>query len=415
MDWPKVIIHIDADAFFAAIEIRDNPDLKGKPVIIGARPGSRGVVSTCSYELENMAFVRLCPYPQRIDCALMEYISGQTLKYSESFGIMFDICAKYSPIVEKTSIDEGYLDVTSNGKEIAENLKKEIREKIGITISAGVAYCRYLSKLAAEMNKPDGLGIIGPGDAQAFLKDLPVGKLPSVGPKLKAKLNNLGIYKTGELAALPEQWFTSNFGKFGKRLHQLSLGIDHESVGQPHEVKSISEETTFEQDIHDTSKLQSILAKLTQDVGYRLRKRGFLAKTLGIKVRYSDFHTINREISVPVPVDSDSELYALAKSLFIKIKKDKPIRLIGVGVKNFTSKKYDQQSLFSQTQKSWATVSKVIDSLREKYGAGIVALGASLPEVLSEGDSGNTSSGGIGNEEHLDQGSVGRDSGRHRS
>lgn len=378
--WPRVIILIDADAFFAAVEMRDNPEYRGKPLIIGALPGTRGVVSTCSYEARKYGVRSAMPISQAYRlCPHGIYIRPNMRKYVEASNAMFAICEKYTPLVERVSVDEGYLDVTpGDGAQTAQRIKEEIREEVGIPVTAGVSYCKFLAKIAAEEAKPDGLGVIGPDEALKFLKDLPVVKIPGVGPKTARLLESQGIRTAGDLRSVPPGYLEASFGKYGTRLVELANGIDDSPVVPVHETKSISEETTLEEDESDREILYAILAELSQDVGYRLRNHGFRAKTIGIKVRYSDFSTVTRAKTLPYPVNSDAEIYTCAKGLFDGLSPSRPVRLLGVAASNLSTGDTRQPRLFSEEAKPWENVSKAVDNLRKKYGKNVVNLGAAL-------------------------------------
>lgn len=381
MSWPRVIILIDADAFFASIEQRDNPEYRGKPVIVGARPGTRGVVATCSYEARKFGVRSAMPISQAYRlCPHGIYVGHNMAKYQKVSARMFDVCHKFTPLVEKVSIDEGYLDITPlPGKETARSIRREIRESLGITVTAGVSYCRYLAKIAAEESKPDGLGVIGPEDADAFLQDLSVSKLPGVGPKTADSLTREGITTVGHLRTMPPAWFQARFGKTGVRMQQLSMGIDNTPVSPAQRAKSISEEVTFNEDQDEQEFLLAVLARLSQDVGHRLRTAGLRCRTAGIKVRYSDFFTLTREKSLPVPFASDAEIFQCAKELFQALPgSSRPVRLLGVGVKSLEPSQTVQPMLLAEEEKPWQDVSRVMDSLRIKYGKKMISLGAAI-------------------------------------
>lgn len=378
MEDSRVIILIDADAFFAAIEQRDHPEYRGKPVIVGARPGTRGVVSTCSYEARKYGVRSAMPISQAYRlCPHGIYLPPNFKVYSEVSKAMFEICEKYTPIVEPVSIDEGYLDVTpSDGVSIARKIREEIRETLGITVTAGVSYCRYLAKMAAEENKPDGLGVVTRENALDFLNDLPVGKLPGVGPRTVETLLQHGVRTCGDLRTMPPAWFEKTFGKFGTRLYELAFGIDDTPVGVWRAAKSVSEETTFEEDQTDKEFLIAVLARLSQDVGFRLRESRYSARTVSIKVRYSNFDTITRAKSLPAPVSSDPDIFQAAKDLFEKLQSGRPVRLLGVGASNLSDQGVAQPMLLGG--KSWDKVSQAVDALRKKYGKKVINLGAAI-------------------------------------
>jgi len=378
--WPRVIILIDADAFFAAVEVRDHPEYRGKSVIVGARPGSRGVGSTCSYEARRYGVRSAMPISQAYRlCPDGIYLTPNMEKYAEASRQVFEICESYTPLVEQVSIDEGYLDVTPlPGEEIAQKIRERVRKEVGITVTAGVSYCRYLAKLAAEEAKPDGLGVVPPDKALDFLRDLPVGKLPGVGPKTVRVLESHGVRTVGDLRSMPQAWFESTLGKYGARLKDLSEGRDPTPIETSRTAKSVSEETTFDVDQTDPEILYAVLAQLSQDVGWRLRQYGLWSKTIGIKVRFSDFATVSRERTLPTYVNADAEIFACVKDLFDRLDRPRPVRLLGVSAGSLSDKAVGQRGLFDEEEKSWEEVSKAVDRLRSKYGKNLVKLGATL-------------------------------------
>lgn len=378
--WPRIIILVDADAFFASVEMRDHPEYRGKPVIVGARPGTRGVVSTCSYEARKFGVRSAMPISQAYRlCPGGVYVPPDFHKYQETSNGIFEICERYSPLVERVSIDEGYIDVTPDpGVDVARRIREEVRSVWGVTVTAGVSYCRYLAKIVAEESKPDGLGVISPEDALGFLTPLPVGKLPGVGPKTLKVLEDHGIHNVGDLRSMPPAWFESTLGKYGARLKDLAEGRDPTPVETSRAAKSISEETTFEVDQDDRELLYAVMATLCQDVGFRLRQQDLSARTVAIKVRLKDFTTFSREKTFLSPVSSDADIFTCAKALFDTLKVTQPVRLIGVGAGGLQGRAGAQPSLFEEESKSWEEVSKAVDSLRRKYGKKLVNLGATL-------------------------------------
>jgi len=387
--WPKVIILIDADAFFASVEIRDNPQYKGLPVIVGARLGTRGVVSTCSYEARKYGVRSAMPISTAYKlCPDGVYLIPDGRRYREASKEVFHICRRYTPYIEVVSIDEAYLDVTpSDGRDIAEAIRRDVQAEVGVTVTAGVSYCKYLAKIVAGESKPDGVGLVSPDEALEFLAPLSVGKLPGVGPKSRKLLEDRGIRTVADLRGTPQGWLQETFGKTGSRLWELARGIDPSPVVYEGQApKSLSEETTFETDVGDRDLLFTVLARLSADVGFRLRKEGMKSKTVGIKVRYSDFKTVNREVTMPSAFDSDARIYSLAKDLFSRLPIPRPIRLLGVGVYNLVEGGPEQPMLFGDEDALWDDVSKVADNLRRKYGRKMIEMGASLKNPKSPPD-----------------------------
>ena len=292
---------------------------------------------------------------------------------------MFHIFSKYSPIIEQLSVDEAFIDATGeDGVKIASGIRKEVEEHLGITVSAGISYCKYLAKLASDWAKPDGLKLIHEKDAIDFLSKLPVSSLPGIGPKTQSKLASHGITTVGILRQMPANWFTDVFGKSGRRFREMCNGIDNDPVTPNREVKSISEETTFPEDITSLAMLKPYLAALSQNVAFRLRKAQLKCKTVGIKIRFSDFSTITREHTISQPISSDPEIFGQTKMLLENAPLTKPVRLLGVSVKGLASNVPTQVSLFEPPGLPWDSVSQSMDLLRKKYGKPVLFLGASL-------------------------------------
>ncbi|MGI6620396.1 MAG: DNA polymerase IV [Bacillota bacterium] len=382
----RCIIHIDADAFFASVEQRDNPGLRGKPVIIG-NPHSRGVVSTCSYEARVYGVRSAMPASQAYRlCPHGIFIKPRMERYKQVSDAMFDIFDRYSPVIEKVSIDEAYIDVTGeDGVGIAESIRRDIKRELGITASAGVSYCKFLAKLASDSCKPDGLRHIMKEEARDFLDSLPVSRLPGIGPKTQSKLDALGISTIGALSKMPEAWFVRVFGKAAKRFQDMARGIDNEPVTPWREPKSISEENTFDDDIDSMDCLQGQLAVLAQNVAFRLRKSRLKCRTVGVKIRYHNFSTITREHTLSEAVSSDAEIFHRAKALLEAAAPDKPVRLLGIVAKGLVPARSRQASLFEFHESPWDRVSRSMDELRMKYGKPVVLLGPCLKSRASDG------------------------------
>ncbi len=376
----RLIMHIDADAFFASVEQKDNPELRGKPVIIGHDPRNRGVVSTCSYEARAYGVHSAMPVSQAYRlCPTGIFVKPRMKRYQEVSAAMFAIFDKYSPLIEELSIDEAFIDATGeDAVKLASHICKEVKRELGITVTAGISYCKYLAKIASDLAKPDGLKLIGTNEAYSFLSGLPVSRLPGVGPKTGAKLASMRIASVGTLRQMPEDWFIKVFGKSGPRVLELCNGIDNEPVTRSREAKSIGEETTFQYDIADWNILRTHLASLSQNVAFRLRKAGLKSKTVGIKIRFADFSTITREYTTPEHISSDPGIFQEATKLLESVKRPKPVRLVGVTAKGLTPEGKIPPSLFENHLSSWDIVSRSIDSLRSKYGKPVLFLGSSM-------------------------------------
>ncbi len=358
--WKKAIIHIDMDAFFAAIEVRDNPALAGKPVIIGGNPQSRGVVSTCSYEarkfgvhsaMSSSEAYRRCP--QGI------FIRGDHAKYAGVSRQIHAVFDEYTPLVQPLSCDEAFLDVTGvqrlfgSPPEIAEKIRRHIFSVVNLTASAGVAGTLFVAKIASDMNKPDGLTVIEDDEVMSRLAPLPVGRIWGLGKVGVKRVNELGIRSIGDLQNWPENELVGALGNIGSHLFRLCRGIDkREITGEMEREKSVSNETTFDSDILAFSELDRTLLYLSDKVARRCRKYGLEGRVVQLKVKYHDFKQVTRRVTLIRPTANSQIIYNTVKEL-LKEKTDaglKPVRLVGVGVGSFTDDSAEngfQSSLFA--------------------------------------------------------------------
>jgi DNA polymerase-4 len=390
----RIILHVDMDAFFAAIEQLDHPELRGCPVIVGALPEERGVVATCSYEarrfgvrsaMPSAAAARLCP--EGI------FMPTRHERYSEVSDQIMAIFRELTPQVEPVSVDEAFLDISgvpgglADPVAVARDLKHRIRERTGLTASVGVAPNKFLAKLASDMQKPDGLTLVpfGPEEIRAFLAPLPVGRIWGVGARTAEELGRHGLRHIGQIQQLAPETLARYCGPtFGPRLWQLARGIDDRPVeADPREEKSISNEETFATDIADPERLRAELIPLVEKVARRLRQVGRQARTIQIKLRFSDFRTITRQQSLPSPTDSDRVLLAAALALFARQSLPQPIRLIGFGVSGLLEQGMEntlrQPSLFREETENDPerdrALDQAVDELRALYGDRILRRG----------------------------------------
>jgi DNA polymerase IV len=341
MDQRK-IVHIDMDAFYASVEQRDDPSLRGKPVVVAWR-GNRSVVCAASYEARRFGIrsampaaraERLCPDAVFVPPDFSRYraVSRQTR----------EIFQRHTDLVEPLSLDEAYLDVTENktglasATEVARTIRARIREELSLTASAGVAPNKYLAKIASDWRKPDGLFVIRPGDVESFLPPLPVGRLPGVGKVTEDKLHKLGAQTIGELQALEMPALESHFGRYGRRLYQLARGIDHNPVTPHRPTQSISAEDTFATDVplEDTAAKIRALAEKTWNAS---RKETRIAHTVVLKLKTSDFKILTRSLTPDAPPASCEELIRIALALRERVELGPAarFRLVGVGLSNF--------------------------------------------------------------------------------
>lgn len=342
--WERMIVHIDMDAFFAAVEIRDNPELKGKPVVVGGNPQGRGVVSTASYEARKFGIHSAMPAARAKQlCPDAIFLRPNFSKYSQVSDQVRSILSKYTELVEPVSIDEAYLDVTQNRLKIedpiliAKMIQQNIFAATRLTASCGVAPNKYLAKIASDIKKPNGLTVVQPGYEKEFLENLPVRKIPGVGPVSEKELHKLGIKTVGELALKSREELIRLFGKWGNSLYNRARGIDHSPVITEWDPKQMSSEETFEHDLIEIPKMEAKIRELAEQVSFYLKRDHFHARTVTLKVKYSDFKIITRSKTFQNSFDEAEVMEREA----IKLLKEKteagrrPIRLLGVGASHF--------------------------------------------------------------------------------
>jgi DNA polymerase IV len=326
------------DAFYASIEQRDNPELKGKPVIVGGRPEERGVVAAASYEARKFGIRSAMPTSRAIAaCRDLVIIPPDFRKYTEVSRRLYDYYKEFSDIIEPLSLDEAYLDVTENKKripyatDIAVELKKRIKAGLGLTASAGVAPNKLLAKIASDERKPDGLFVIKPHQVDAFMKKLDVKKIWGVGKVTLAKLNNKGVFTCSDLQRYSEDELSALFGKFGHDLYFFCRGIDERPVITEREIKSIGAEITFRIDYLDPDKIKEAIYSQTERVSARLKKNNLKGRTITLKIKYADFSLITRSITLEETVCDIEKIYKAAEKLLEKTEAgERKIRLVGV-------------------------------------------------------------------------------------
>ncbi|RCW62073.1 DNA polymerase IV [Halanaerobium sp. ST460_2HS_T2] len=369
------ILHADMDAFFSAVEQRENPELQKKPVIVGGVSlSNRGVVSTASYEARKFGVHSAMPIAKAKKlCPAGIYLPARHGLYKKVSGEIFAILKKYTPLVEKLSIDEAFLDVKGcerlygDSIEIAEKIKAEVKQKTDLTISIGVSINKFLAKLASDYDKPDGLTVIRKKDIKEFMRNLDIDKIWGVGDVFAAKLAEKKIYKASDIWPYSLEELKKSYGKAGVKLFFLSRGIDNRDVKSQNEIKSVSHEETFGENISDRDKLFAYLFKMSEKVSFRLHSNSIKGATIFIKVRYSDFSTYSRQQSLKVAVNSSEEIYQRAKNLLIQNNLlDKPLRLLGIGVSNLCLEGQEQLNLFAEANED--QLDQTIDELKRKYG-----------------------------------------------
>ena len=383
---PKVIAHIDMDAFFAAVEQRDDPLLRGRPVVVGADPHNgrgRGVVSTCSYEARVYGIHSAQPISlayQKCPHAVFLPVNGS--KYHRVSGEIFRILHDFTPDVQPVSIDEAFLDITGSFHfyktplATAQTVKKMIFEKIRLTCSIGIAPNKMTAKIASDVCKPDGLLEVTPDKVLEFLWPLPVERLWGVGPKTKEAFHRLGVRTVGELARIPEEEMCERFGEHGRHLYELSHGVDERDVELDEEIKSVSHEHTFDQDCRDMAAIDDVFLHLSEKVSRRLRKNDLKGKTLTVKIRLKGFETHTRAHTFSERTNFVEDIYRPAKEIFLKFyKQGMSIRLIGVRMSNFDDP-YMRDSLFADVRdEKKEKIHRTMDLIKDKFGEGAIHRG----------------------------------------
>jgi len=373
-----MILHVDMDAFYASVEERDNPELRGKPVIVGGTPEGRGVVAAANYvartfgvhsAMASRQALRLCPNAIVLRPRMEHYakISAQ----------IREIFHRYTPTVEPLSLDEAFLDANGSVQlfgsveSIGRAIKEDIRRELNLVASVGVAPNKYLAKLASDLDKPDGFTVILPDDVQRVLDSLPVTRIWGVGKVTKKKFDALGIQCISQLLQLSVSQLTKEFGDGGQHFWNLARGIDDRPVVADREAKSISHETTFAVDVSDIDVLRAWLMELTEQVAQRLRAQHVLARTVHLKVRYSNFDTITRSKSLSEYCNSTKPLWDLVSELLTSQlpKRLLNVRLLGMGVSNLTARSSIQRGLFDDEPDERDTkLDQVADQIRRRFG-----------------------------------------------
>lgn len=374
MPEPRKIIHIDMDAFYAAIEQRDNPQLRGRPVVVGGS-SRRGVVATASYEARRFGIRSAMPsvQAQRL-CPHAVFLPARFAVYRAASQQIMAIAREYSEFVEPLSLDEAYIDATSDLKSIgyATKVAQEIRSRIfretELTASAGVAPNKFLAKVASDMNKPDGLSVIVPDRVELVLRNLPVRKIPGIGSVTEGKLHKLGVRTVGDLRALSERQLTGAFGKMGGWFYRIARGEDNRPVVAHRERKSLSVERTFRDDICKPADLEQRLSELADELEERLSKRQLRGRTFTLKITYSDFEKVTRSTTEEEPPQGASAFLALARSLLSKTEAGiKPVRLLGLGISSFVGDDADERPLIFETQlELWERISTASAACNKK-------------------------------------------------
>jgi len=394
----RSITHVDMDAFYAAIEVRDQPQYRGLPVVVGAPPRGRGVIAAASYEARRYGIRSAMPSREAFArCPHAVFLPVDMEKYRSVSQQLFELLETYTPQIEPVSIDEAFLDLTGcpipeaaasertaetaevqgpawaaadPGLAIARAIKACIRQRLGLPASLGVAPNKFLAKLASELAKPDGLRRIRPDEVEAVLDPLPVTALWGVGEETRQRLASLKITTIGALRRTPVSVLRASLGFAAEHLAQLSRGIDERPVAPPGEAKSIGREITFEHDTSDREVITRTLAALAQDVARHLRADGLLGQNVTLKVRYGDFRTLARSATLAAPADTGAEFYQAAERMWGRLPhQPQPIRLLGISVSRLG--RAAQLDLFGRGARR-GRVDRVVDSINPRFGEGTV-------------------------------------------
>jgi DNA polymerase-4 len=373
---PRVVFHLDMDAFFAAIEQRDYPELRGKPVIVGGT-GRRGVVATASYEAREYGVHSAMPgYRAHQLCPNGIFLPPRGRVYTEVSRQLMEILRRYSPDVEPLSLDEAFLDMSGTEElfgppeKTARRIMGDIEKELRLTASVGIAPNKYIAKVASDMNKPAGLTICPAGKEKEFLAPLPVERLWGVGPKTAPKLHAVGLRTIGDVSRWPEDELVRRLGKsFGAHIWRLANGIDSRNVERDHKAKSIGAERTLGHDITGVDAVRERLLPLCDKVAERVRKAGYRAGGITLKVKYADFQSITRHLLFEEPVADAQSLREGLETLYLRADLERPMRLVGLSTTHLTSGEGPvQRGLFHKTDERHEKLERAMDEVKSKFG-----------------------------------------------
>lgn len=390
---PRKILHLDLDAFFCACEELKDPSLAGKAFAVGGQAGRRGVIASCSYPARRKGVHSAIPTAQAVRlCPDLIILSGHHGDYGAQSDKVMKILGELTPLIEQVSIDEAFMDVTDLPQPmetLAHDLQARVQAETKLPCSIGGASNKLVAKIATDTGKarskgnsyPRAILIVSPGTEAQFLAPLPTKAMWGIGPKMEESLAKLGIKTIGDLAQYPPSMLERHFGKYGCELARHALGIDDRPVTVEYEAKSVSQETTFDRDTNDLVYLQQTLKHLSNKVGYRLRQNGVCGKVVRIKLRWSDFSTHTRQLSLAQPTDQDGIILETALKLLMDLwEGDRQVRLIGVGVADLEERTH-QMSLFDTPNEKERRLLTALDELHEKFGRQVITSGDRLDQV----------------------------------
>lgn len=354
-DRVRRILHCDMDSFYAAVHVRDDPSLAGVPLVIGGDPSGRGVVASASYPAREYGIRSAMPAARALRlCPRAVFLKPDFPRYRRESRRIFAIFRELTPLVQPVSIDEAYLDVSDHlepwgsATAVAEEVRRRVRGEVGLTVSVGVGPSKLVAKIASDAGKPDGLTVVKPHSVRAFLDPLPARSIPGVGPRTAEKLAELGVERVHQLAALDEALLVERFGRHGRAMHRYARGVDERPVSTERERKSLSCERTYSRDLAELAEMDEELERLAASVARGLEKRDLAGSTVTVKVRYADFTTLTRSLTLPAPVAGETVLAACARDLLRRTRAgERRVRLLGVGVSNLVEGGPRQLWLFS--------------------------------------------------------------------
>ena len=389
-DNSRTIIHIDMDCFFAAVEQRDNPKLRGRPVVICGSPDRRSVVSTASYEARKFGIQSgSSAFSARLKCPEAAFVEGNPEKYLYASSRLIKILKDYTSEVEVFSVDEAFLDISGcetlfgPPENVAWSIKERVKKELGLTCSVGIAPNKLVAKIASALHKPDGLTVVLPGEEQSFLAKLPVGKLWGVGEKTKRVLNRLGVRTVFDLTLVPKEILKSYFGVIGEYLYLASRGIDNSPVipyYESHNARSMGHEHTFDRDVNDPRVVFGTLLWLCEKLGRRLRKGKYFATNVTVKLRFADFTTITRGMTVRTPTNLERVIFSNAKRLLLASwKGQQMLRLIGVTGGGLVREPCMQLELLGiANNPRYRRMVEAVDKIRDRFGERAIRYAGSL-------------------------------------
>ncbi len=381
-----MIIHLDMDAFFASVELRERPELAGLPVVVGGSASGRGVVAAASYEARRYGVVSAMPVASAIRlCPDLVCLPVNMTLYVSVSKQIHEIFYRYTPEIEPLSLDEAFLDVSASEKlfgpaaEIAKQIKSDIKNECQLIVSAGVAPNKFVAKIASDIDKPDGFVVIEPGTVQDFLDPLPIKRIWGVGKKTEQLLQQAGMETIYDVRNKNPDWLIQRFGKLGDHIYRLANGQDKRAVISDAKAKSISAETTFASDVQDKDILLAMLSQLSEQVAVRLRDKDVKGKTVSIKIRFHDFKTITRSKTLSEITFNTTFIWNTVKELFLQVLKTgvRPIRLVGVSVSGFSAKENVQGDLFEQDVKQ-DKLDVLSDEINQRFGKSRIHRGRKL-------------------------------------